>query len=87
MTFPQGVSTQTLTLDTLTNEQAEGTEYLTAMLTAVDPRVSVVEPNAVVFITEDGKKLYEEEMEILGIFISLCMQWYQQYHSQPATML
>ena len=56
MTFPQGVSTQTLTLDTLTNEQAEGTEYLTAMLTAVDSRVSVVEPNAAVFITENSKK-------------------------------
>ena len=75
VTFPQGVSTQTLTLETLTNEQAEGTEYLTAMLTAVDPRVSVVEPNAAVFITEDGEKLYKEEIEILGIiFISLCMQ-------------
>ena len=55
MTFAPGMFTRTVTLSTNDDDLAEGTENLLAMLSAVDPRVTVSEPNATVFITDGGK--------------------------------
>ena len=54
VTFNQGESTKTVTLNTLDDVLAEGPEYLEATLAVVDPRVTVSTPNATVVITEDG---------------------------------
>ena len=55
MTFAPGIFTRTVTLSTNNDDLAEGTENLLATLSAVDPRVTVSEPNATVFITDGGK--------------------------------
>ena len=55
MTFPPGVFTQTITLDTVPDVPVEGNEDLQVLLSTVDARVGVFQNEAVVIITEDGK--------------------------------
>ena len=71
VTFPPGVFTQTITLDTVPDVPVEGTENVGVVIDVVDEGVNVFEPSADVLITEEGTKNHFYHLWIIFHFI-LC---------------
>ena len=71
VTFPPGVFTQTITLDTVPDVPVEGTENVGVVIEVIDEGVNVFEPSADVLITEEGTKNHSYHLWIIFHFV-LC---------------